>query len=270
MHDALVFPTGATGEDTSSFPVLIIPGYGTPGYQTRWVGKQIQSRGLNTVGLKLPWLGVGDMRRSAEIVAEHVEMMRDRHGFEKVNLFGFSLGGLIVKYYLQMLEGHRLMGRATFLAPPLAGAYLGYLGYFTPAGRQVRPGSFFLQELDGTPGEERWSERCLSIYVRWDGVIVPSESAHLPTGYNLRLSRPVSHWGVVLNRRLIHCATEFLKGSIPEGAEPGRELKIKDAPCIYPVTPQLPVKGHGITLRAVLDPFKALARRSRALFRRTG
>ena len=208
------------------------------------------------------------MRRSAEIVAEQVESVKGRYGFEKVNLLGFSLGGLVARYYLQEFDGHRNMARAAFLAPPLAGAYLGYLGFFTPAGRQVRPGSSFLRDLEDSRKREWGSERCLSIYVRWDGVIVPSESAHLPAGYNLRLARPISHWGVVLNRGLIHRATDFLKGNLPDGAEPGRELKAKSAPRVYVLTPQPPAGRHRISWSAIFSPFKALAGKVKALTRK--
>ena len=272
MSDVITGPEGITtaGEDMSAYPVLIIPGYGSPGYHSTWVGKHIQSRGLNTVNLKLPWLAVGDMERSAEMVAEHVEHIQDRHGFEKVNLFGYSLGGLIARYYLQELEGHQHLGRAAFLAPPMSGAYLGYLGYFTPAGRQVRPGSSFLNRLESHPVRYWGSDRCLSIYARWDGVIVPGESASLPSGYNLRLSRPISHWGVVLNKRLIHCATGFLKGSLPEGAEPGRDLKMKSAPVMYTFSPQTPATGLGKVWGIVLGSFRSLARRGKSILGRHG
>jgi len=266
--DANISLPGTTGEDASPFPVLIIPGYGAPLYQTGWVGKQVQSRCLDTISVKLPWLGVGDMKRSAEIVAEQVESVKGRYGFEKVNLLGFSLGGLIARYYLQEFDGHRSMARAAFLAPPLAGAYMGYLGFFTPAGRQVRPGSSFLRDLEDSRKREWGSERCLSIYVRWDGVIVPSESAHLPAGYNLRLARPISHWGVVLSRGLIHRATDFLKGSLPDGVEPGRELKARGAPRVYALTPQPPAGRHWISWSAIFSPFKALAGKVKALTRK--
>lgn len=257
-----------SGEDTGAYPVLIVPGYAAPSFHASWIGKHLQARGLNTVKLELPWLGVGDMTRSAEIVAEKVERIKEGFGFEKVNLLGSSLGGLIARIYLQEFGGYPNLGRAVFLAAPQNGAYIGYLGFFTTAGRQVRPGSTYLQNLNGSSLYDCNSTRCLSIYTRWDGVIVPSESANLPYGYNLRLSWPVSHWGVVCNRMVVNKAAEFIRGDLPEGAEPGRELGELEVTDLYAIPQPLPPRTMGRVWSILFKPLKSLVRRGISLFRR--
>lgn len=254
--------------NTGEYPVLVIPGYGGSALQTEWVGKHLRSTGLDTVGLKLPWMAMGDMARSAEIVAEQVERIRETLGFEKVNLFGYSLGGLIATYYLQELEGYPLLGRGAFVSSPQAGSYFGYLGFFSPAGRQVRPSSSFIRELNASPRCDCVAGKCLSIYVRWDGVIVPSESSYLPHGFNIMLHRPISHWRATMSREILLYASEFLKGRLPEGAEPGRELGMFEAGDLLSIPFSLPSLDRGRIWQVVWRPFRSLASRLAALFRR--
>jgi pimeloyl-ACP methyl ester carboxylesterase len=172
-----------------NYPVIVIPGYGAPAYQNDYIGRHLQAQGLDTLKIKLPWMAMGYMTRSAHIVAEQAERLREVHGFEKVNFFGYSLGGLIARYYLQEMDGYPLLGRGAFISVPNAGTYIGYLGFFSAAGRQVRPGSPLIRRLNESPLADPVADRCLSVFVRWDGVVVPSDNAFLPNAYNVLRSR---------------------------------------------------------------------------------
>ena len=253
---------------TGEYPVLVIPGYGAPQYQTDLVGRHLQSNGLDVVKMKLPWMAMGDMTRSAELLSEAVRRVREQMGFEHVNFFGYSLGGIIARYYLQELEGYPSLGRGAFISAPNAGTYIGYLGFFSPAGRQVRPGSPLIRRLNESPMCDQVAGKCLSIFVRWDGVIVPSESANLPFGYNMMQRRPISHWRAVMNAELLSIASEFLKGGMPEGVVPGRELHLPEAGEMVALpwdTPQAP--GRRVW-QVVASPFRSLGSRIASLFRR--
>ena len=212
---------GQESSGTGLYPVIIVPGWGTPAFQIDWVARHLESEGLATIKLKVPRLAVGDMRESAEVLAREVERLRQENGVDKVNLVGYSLGGLIARIYLQELDGYRNLNRAVFVGAPQDGVYIGYLGAFTRSGRQVRRGSPFMRELNASGPCECGERRCLSIYLTMDGTIVPADSARLTCGYNLRLTWPVLHWGVVFNSNVIHTAAEFMKGHVPPDAEPG-------------------------------------------------
>ena len=248
------------------YPVLVIPGYGAPAFQTEHVSRNLRDAGLDTVNMKLPWLGMGDITRSAGLLAENVERIQDSLGVGKVSLFGFSLGGIIAKYYLQEMEGYPVLGRGAFVSVPYAGTYFGYLGYFSPAGRQIRPASQLIQRLNETRVAEI-AGKCLSIYVRWDGVIVPSERAYIPDGYNIRRERPISHWRSVTNREMILTAAEFLRGGLPEGAVPGHELVVPE-PVRMIFVPSSPAAGSGRSGRAVTKPLRSFGSKVASLFRR--
>ncbi|MBU4301979.1 MAG: alpha/beta fold hydrolase [Actinobacteria bacterium] len=215
-------PSGEESGGTGLYPVIIVPGWGSPMFQMDWVARHLESEGLATIKLKVPRLAVGDMRESAEVLAREVERLRSENGVGKVNLVGYSLGGLIARIYLQELDGYRNLNRTVFVGAPQDGVYIGYLGAFTKSGRQVRRGSPFMRDLNMSGPCDCGERRCLSIYLTRDGTIVPSESARLACGYNLRLTWPVLHWGVVFNSNVIHTAAQFLKGRVPTSAKPGR------------------------------------------------
>lgn len=264
----MVVVEGRSERRTGEFPVLIIPGYGAPQYQTDLVGKHLQSNGLDVVKVKLPWMAMGDMTRSAALLSESVKRVREQMGFELVNFFGYSLGGIIARYYLQELEGYPALGRGAFVSAPNAGTYIGYLGFFSPAGRQVRPGSPLIRRLNESPVCDEIAGKCLSIFVRWDGVIVPSDSAYLPFGYNMMQRRPISHWRAVMNAELLRHASEFLKGGMPDGVVPGRELFVPEAGDAFAFPWDAPTgAGRGVW-QVLASPFRSLGSRIASVFRR--
>lgn len=247
-------------------PVLIVPGYGSPAFQTELVSKKLRSVGLDTIGVKLPWLAMGDMRRSAEVLAQQVYRAREYRGIESVSFLGFSLGGLVARFYLQEMKGYPHLSRAAFISAPNAGTYFGYLGFFSPAGRQVRPGSEFIEALNDSELAGSIASRCLSIFVRWDGVILPCFSSFLPDGYNLMLRKPVAHFRACMSDETILRASEFLLGDVPDGARHGRELDMLEAGRLVTVPAEVRPRRHYWAVAA--RPFISLYGRLGSLFRR--
>lgn len=202
-------------------PLLVVPGWGAPSFQTDLMARNLRDRGFNSVSVKLPWLATQDLDISASRLEKIVDNTLKESSAKEVNMLGYSLGGLIVRIYLQKFGGYKKLRRAVFLGAPQEGIYTGYAASFTKAGRQIKPGSDYLSELNEEGYCGCGERHCLSIYLKRDGVIVPSESAHLGCGYNLELEWPVFHWGVVMSRGVLDKAIEFLEGNIPEGASEG-------------------------------------------------
>lgn len=253
---------------TRRYPVLVVPGYGAPAMQNERVCRHLRSGGLDTVSIRLPWMAMGDMTRSAGILAEQAVRTMEERGFERVNILGFSIGGLIARYYLQEMEGYPSLGRGAFVSTPHAGTYFGYLGFFSPAGRQVRPGTPFIRNLNEHQALQCFGDRCLSIFVRWDGVVVPSVSSYLACGFNMPRERPVSHWRSTTSRELISFAAEFIRGDLPAGAIPGRELGMIEAGGLFPVHTELGRRANRRFWIIAFRPLRSFASRLAGLFRR--
>lgn len=88
-------PCGQPGEDFSSYPILLVPGWDAPHWHTHWIARQLEKAGLEVKEMKLPHMAVSDMRSSATMVRDEVERMRERTRSERVSMVGYSLGGLI-------------------------------------------------------------------------------------------------------------------------------------------------------------------------------
>jgi triacylglycerol lipase len=208
-------------EDLASCPVLLVPGWGAPLWHTRWIAKHLGRQGLTVEQMSLPFMSTGDMVGSAEAVDALVDEILARTGAARVNMVGYSLGGLIARIWLQGFDGHEKLGRAAFVGSPQDGIYTGYAAAFTKAGRQVSKGSRFMRELNREGTCACGDLRCLSIFLWKDGTILPARSARLSCGYNMELVWPVMHWGLVFNRQVIAAVADFLKGGLPYGAVPG-------------------------------------------------
>lgn len=204
-------------EEFSSYPVLLVPGWGAPMWHTRWIAWQLERSGLKPAKLKLPWMAVGDMNASARMVADEVDRLIEETGSPKVNLVGYSLGGTICRVYVQEFAGVEKLGRAVYVGSPQDGIYTGYLASFTKGGRQVRKGSKFMRELNAAEPCGCDGARCLSIFLSRDGTIFPARSARLSCGRNMELVWPVLHWGLVFNPGVIRALSSFLKGELAEG-----------------------------------------------------
>ena len=90
-------------------------------------------------------------------------------------LVGFSMGGLISRWFLQELGGHARVDRFAAIAAPMQGTLWAY-GYPGKGAKQMRPGSDFLARL----GESVQTLDRMELFAYWtpfDAVIVPQDSA---------------------------------------------------------------------------------------------
>jgi triacylglycerol esterase/lipase EstA (alpha/beta hydrolase family) len=202
----------------AGLPTFVVPGWGAPFWHTEWMGRKLEEQGFSVWKLKLPFMGVGSMMKSAEQLGREIDHALEESGASRVNLVGYSMGGLISRIYLQDFGGSLKLGRALFLGSPQEGVYAGYPVLITPGGRQVRRGSGFMRDLNERRCSCEGGPRCLSVFLSKDGIILPSSSAVLPCGYNLKLDWPVFHWGIVFSPRILETGAGFLKGRLPANA----------------------------------------------------
>ncbi|MCW2547026.1 MAG: alpha/beta hydrolase fold protein [Mycobacterium sp.] len=117
----------------------------------------------------------GDIPTAAHNLADVVDRICERTGFERLHIVGHSMGGLIARYHVQRLAGDRRVDTLVTLATPHHGTASARL---VPYGivRQLRPGSPGVAELmEPAPG---CRTRIVSIYSDRD-TLVPAASAHL-------------------------------------------------------------------------------------------
>jgi triacylglycerol lipase len=114
----------------------------------------------------------------AEQVARFIEsVLGPRSPFD---LVGFSMGGLIGRYYVQHLGGLSRVQRFVTVSAPHQGTLLGFFSH-RPGVRQMCPGSPFLQRLN----QERYllnSVQFVSLWTPFDYLILPPWSSLLAVG----------------------------------------------------------------------------------------
>ena len=138
----------------------------------------------------------------AEFVAQTVP------GNERFHYIGFSMGGLIGRYYLQALGGHARMANLVTISTPHRGTYMAN-SLWLPAVRQMRPESEFINKLnsDLTTLAER---RFVSIWTPLDLSVVPPSSSELPVGESRRVFG-IAHALMPLNHRVWRAVDEALR-----------------------------------------------------------
>ncbi|MFC1409052.1 alpha/beta fold hydrolase [Streptacidiphilus sp. N1-12] len=88
-----------------------------------------------------------DVRSAAELLGRHVLHTREVYGGEQVAVVGHSLGGLIARYYVQLLGGDELVHTVVTLGTPHGGTLGAHLLHPLPIATQLAPGSSVIEEL---------------------------------------------------------------------------------------------------------------------------
>jgi triacylglycerol lipase len=127
---------------------------------------------------------------------------------EPFDLVGFSMGGLVSRYYVQRLGGIERVGRLITISAPHHGTYSAYaLG--NPGSRQMRPGSAFLEDLNRDAARlER--VRFASIWTPLDLMILPAESSRLGIGEEFKIPVAVHPW-MLTSRRSLELVANLLR-----------------------------------------------------------
>ncbi|MGC9542513.1 esterase/lipase family protein [Streptomyces sp. UG1] len=175
-------PTGSMGSEEvtpagSGMPVLLVHGLD----DREWVVSSLQ-RGLDGCGVGL-FIPAGynaltpDIRAAARRLGDQVERACARVEGRPVVLIGYSLGGLIARYYVQRLGGDLHVPLVITLATPHGGTTTALLAPPHPLLRQLRPGSELLSELAEPAAGCR--TRFVAFYSDLDAAVIPAARARV-------------------------------------------------------------------------------------------
>ena len=174
-------------------PVLLIHGI----FDTKAIFKtmtaHLTQRGWNVHSLNLI---PNDGRLGLEVLAKQVAdyVAQTFPAQQAINLIGFSMGGIVTRYYIQRLGGIERVQRLITISSPHHGTVTGYF-YPTLAASQMRSNSPFLQNLNQDI-EILDRINFTSIWTPYDGMIVPAQSSHLSIGQEFIVNVLVHAWMV--------------------------------------------------------------------------
>jgi len=158
----------------------------------------------------------------AQQLANYVQHQFPPH--HPFDLLGFSMGGIVSRYYLQRLGGLARVQRFVALSPPNHGSYLAYLRWNSGA-RQLRPHSRFLTELNH-------DLQCLAnvamttLWTPFDLMVLPAQSSWVPVGQTICLPVLGHGWMVSDSRCLAAVAAALsvtVKSALPSSTH-GHEI----------------------------------------------
>jgi triacylglycerol lipase len=192
--------------------ILFVHGIYDSGNAFNKMSRFLRQNGWHTHTLDLkPNNGAVPLNQLAEQIVDYEQKhLPQDHQFI---LVGFSMGGMVSRFYLQRLGGMQRVRRFISISTPHHGTWTAYL-MNNPGGRQLRPNSEFLVDLN--TGIERLNEvNHVSIWTLFDLMIVPSTSSIVPEGRNIFI--PVLLHSLVLrNQRCINMVKRICDDMYPE------------------------------------------------------
>ncbi|WP_227355042.1 lipase family alpha/beta hydrolase [Haladaptatus salinisoli] len=183
---AAVGAASATETPPGSEPVLLVHGYGDTGETPWWdvvrgylvdVGYSPDDVYVLSLG-DVPGTTTDSPAEYADAVGERLKAISEAHG-SRVDIVAHSMGGLDSRWCVEKQGGARYVDDLVTLGTPHQGTYAAYLGLLTEGGRDMLPGSTFVERLnDGTLAE---GVNYTALWSSADELIVPSEYARLPS-----------------------------------------------------------------------------------------
>lgn len=199
--------------------VLLIHGHNGKGEDMDTLGRYLAERGWKPKSVSLvseDW----DMARLADQVGVYVEALCHESGQSKIDVVGYSIGGIAARYYIKNHQGDRRITRLVTLSSPHHGMAYAALGPWITVAHQLTPGGEFLKTLnqpDETPGDVTYT----CIWSTGDYTqILPFGSGRLNGAFNVRTSK-TPHPRMASDPKLFPAVAEGL--SVAPGAVPGPE-----------------------------------------------
>lgn len=154
--------------------VVLVHGFLETGTSFNPLKKRLEKRGFACIVPKLrPSDGRGGLENIAQGLKRDIEAACGPD--EEIDIVGFSMGGLVSRYYLQELGGAKRCRNLITIASPHHGTQTAWL-YPSKGAIQMRPGSEFLSSLKASE-PELGKIPVVSYRTRLDLVILPSTNS---------------------------------------------------------------------------------------------
>ena len=189
----------ATFDKTSDQPpVLLIHGFlGTRGSMYLLERRLIED-GFVVVSFNIGTLNTRDIRRSAFLIHRKIERVLATSPWQKIDIIGHSMGGLIGLYLVKKLGGHKRVRKLVLMGTPVFGTWIALagvatLGLWSTSSWQLLPKSRFLDELAQGPLPPDVEIHTLAAARDW---VVPLSRTRVPGASNVTV--PLGHSSLVV------------------------------------------------------------------------
>jgi triacylglycerol lipase len=111
---------------------------------------------------------------------------------QPLDIVGFSMGGIVSRYYIQRLGGMNRVQRFITISSPHYGTVVAYASQ-NPGCVQMRPNSEFLKDLN-TDAVMLQQLNFTSIWTPYDLMIIPTHSSKMPVGKEVIIPVALHSW----------------------------------------------------------------------------
>lgn len=172
-------------------PVVLVPGIDDTATVLQPLMQMLRQQGRHVHGLSL-WPSNGDL--GLDELAAQVDRYVNRTfaPHQPIDLIGFSMGGIVSRYYVQQIDQCDRVQRLVTISSPHQGSLVAY-GRWNLGCHQMRPGSPFLQALNRDLSRLH-RLNFTSLWTPFDLMIVPAHSSQLPVGQELTFPVLLHSW----------------------------------------------------------------------------
>ena len=207
-------------------PVLLIYGFGTTRRIFTILEKRLRKDGYCVFSIHLggflDTFNTGGIKRSAKLIEEKVNKLKEQYNLGPLSIIGYSKGGLIGSYYVKFLSGANKVCNLITMGCPHNGTPWALVGLLSPLAlfsksiRQMWPLSPFIRKLNNAPMPEHVN--FVSIYSKGDS-ICPYPCCKLeiegrPNYKNIEM-KDISHSQFVISRSVY----EVIRGELEMGMD---------------------------------------------------
>ena len=172
-------------------PVLLVHGINDTGAVFYKMAPYLSQLGWSVYDISLtPNNGKVGLDELAAQVANYIDQTFAPE--QPIDLVGFSMGGIVSRYYVQRIGGIERVQRFITISSPPQGTKVAHLSQL-PGCRQMRPSSSLIQDLNQDV-EMLEQLNFTSIWTPFDLMIVPAKSSRLPVGREVVLPVAAHAW----------------------------------------------------------------------------
>ena len=138
-------------------------------------------------------------------------LILEKYGsFQDIDIVGFSMGGIIARYWINKLHGYRRTKKFISIGSPHNGTLTAQLipKFLLKGISEMKINSDFLKEI--SKSDDLLNEiDCISFFTVWDIMVFPGWKAHLPKGkkYSLNIFK---HRNLIKNPKAINQIIEAI------------------------------------------------------------
>lgn len=189
-------------------PVLLVHGIWDTAKVFSKMRSHLNQQGCDVRDLDLvPNNGDATLEELAEQVADYIKTNFTLN--QTLDLVGFSMGGIVSRYYIQRLGGVKRIQRFITISSPHNGTWIAY-GSQRPGAKQMRPGSQFLRDLNQDIEILRQVDYT-SIWTPLDLMIVPASSSKIPLGKEIVIPVALHAW-MLIDPKILTAVAKVLTG----------------------------------------------------------